>query len=49
MAKQEHRISAGHLWNPSYYYVGTASDVTEDVIGKYIEIQRTRPRERVRK
>jgi len=36
MAKQEHRISAGHLWNPSYY-VGTPGDVTEDVIGKYIE------------
>jgi len=42
------QLYRGHLWNPSYY-IGTAGDVTKDVIRKYIEMQRTKSRERVRK
>jgi len=42
------QLYRGHLWNPSYY-VGTVGDVTKDVIKKYIEMQRTRPRERIKK
>ena len=34
------RLYRGHLWNPSYY-VGTVGDMSEDVVRKYIESQKS--------
>jgi putative transposase len=34
------QLYRGHLWNPSYY-VGTAGDMSEEVIRKYIESQKS--------
>lgn len=34
------QLYRGHLWNPSYY-VGTAGDMSEDVVRKYIESQKS--------
>lgn len=33
------KLWKGHLWNPSYY-LGTAGDVSKDMIIKYIELQK---------
>ncbi|AFC99441.1 Transposase [Methanocella conradii HZ254] len=35
------KLHRGHLWNPSYY-CGTMGDVTEDVIERYVEMQKTK-------
>ena len=37
------KLWKGHLWNPSYY-IGTVGDTTKQVIQKYVELQRTKPR-----
>jgi len=34
------KLWGGHLWNPSYY-VGTAGQVSSDIIRRYIESQKT--------
>lgn len=34
------RLYRGHLWNPSYY-VGTVGDMSEDIVRKYIESQKS--------
>jgi len=40
----KNQLYKGHLWNPSFY-IGTVGDVTKDVIRKYVEMQRVKPRE----
>ncbi len=34
------QLWGGHLWNPSYY-VGTVGHISEEIVKKYIESQRT--------
>ena len=35
------QLYRGHLWNPSYY-IGTVGDMSEDVVRRYIESQKSK-------